>query len=246
MEQSINRVERAQRTGNRPTLRHTPNGTPLTHFSLYTFQLWRNASGELCEAAERHAITAWGQLAIQCCKHLHKGSRVHITGRLQTRRWDDPDAGEIRLRTEVIASEVVFLGGIQQSQLPPDYYLAEQEDQMPTADAREVASDERDAASTTTNPPICARRGTPSREERYRQTTLAPQAPPGQADIGATPHAEQRAARLGSGATEVLARTNVPAGPQPPSRVAIGRPPTLRACAKTRLLPLNDTLRGDG
>jgi single-strand DNA-binding protein len=145
MEQSINRVELLGRTGNRPTLRHTPNGTPVTQFSLYTNQLWRNAAGELCEAAERQAITAWGQLAIQCCNHLHKGSRVHITGRLQTRRWDDPDTGEVRLRTEIIASEVIFLGGIQTSQLPPDYDLPEQQDQMAGADGREVPIDERDA-----------------------------------------------------------------------------------------------------
>jgi single-stranded DNA-binding protein len=58
--------------------------------------------------------------AIQCCTHLHKGSRVHITGRLQTGRWADPDTGDVRLRTEIIASEVIFLG-IQQSNLPPAY-----------------------------------------------------------------------------------------------------------------------------
>jgi single-strand DNA-binding protein len=121
MEQSINRVELLGRTGNRPTLRRTPNDTPLTQFSLYTNQLWRNAGGELCEAAERHSVTAWGQLAIQCCNHLHKGSRVHITGRIQTRRWTDPDTGDVRLRTEIIASEVIFLGGIQQSNLLPAY-----------------------------------------------------------------------------------------------------------------------------
>jgi single stranded DNA-binding protein len=114
---------------------------------LCTNQLWRNGSGELCEAAERHAITAWGQLAIQCCNHLHKGSRVHVTGRLQTRRWDDGDTYEVRLRTEIIASEVIFLGGIQQSQLPPDYYLSEQEEQVSAADGSEVPCGERDATS---------------------------------------------------------------------------------------------------
>src|SRR4051812_236694 len=51
----------------------TPDG-PVTQFSLYTNQLWRNAGGELCEAAERHSITAWGQLAIQCCNHLQIGT----------------------------------------------------------------------------------------------------------------------------------------------------------------------------
>ena len=29
--------------------------------------------------------------------------------------------GDVRLRTEIIASEVIFLGGIQQSNLPPAY-----------------------------------------------------------------------------------------------------------------------------
>ena len=47
--------------------------------------------------------------------------RVHITVRLQTRRWADPNTGDVRLRTEIIASEVIFLGGIQQSILPPAY-----------------------------------------------------------------------------------------------------------------------------
>ena len=46
---------------------------------------------------------------------------MHSTGRLQTRRWADPDTGDVRLRTEIIASEVIFLGGIQQSNLPPAY-----------------------------------------------------------------------------------------------------------------------------
>jgi single-strand DNA-binding protein len=127
MESSINRVELLGRTGNRPTLRQTPSGTPLTQFSLYTNQMWRNSSGELCEAAERHAITTWGQLAMACCNHLHKGSRVYISGRLQTRRWDDADSGEIRQRTEIIATEVIFLGGIQQSNLPPDYFIPERD-----------------------------------------------------------------------------------------------------------------------
>src|SRR3712207_2750985 len=114
MEQSINRVELLGRTGNQPTLRHTPSGTPVTQFSLYTNQLWRNARGVLGKAGERHSITAGGQVATQCGNHLHKGSGVHTPGRLQTRRWEDAESGEVRLRTEIVASEVIFLGGIQQ------------------------------------------------------------------------------------------------------------------------------------
>jgi single-strand DNA-binding protein len=137
MEASVNRVELLGRTGNQPTLRQTPSGTPLTQFSVYTHQIWRNAADQLCEATERHTVTAWGQLAIQCINHLHKGSRVYVTGRLQTHRWEDPDTGEQRQRTEVVAAEVIFLNGIQQSKLPPDYGLPEPD----VADAA-VAADE--------------------------------------------------------------------------------------------------------
>jgi single-strand DNA-binding protein len=125
MEASVNRVELLGRTGNQPTLRQTPSGTPLIRFSLYTHQIWRNAADQLCEATERHTVTAWGQLAIQCINHLHKGSRVYVSGRLQTHRWEDPDTGEQRQRTEIVAAEVIFLNGIQQSKLPPDYGLPE-------------------------------------------------------------------------------------------------------------------------
>jgi len=118
-----------------------------TQFSLYTNQLWRNSSGELCEAAERHAIIAWGQLAIQCCNHLHKGSRVYVSGRLQTRRWDDADTGDLRLRTEVIASEVIFLGGIQQSTLPPDYFIPERDGMALNTDENTAHGAEEVAAS---------------------------------------------------------------------------------------------------
>jgi single-stranded DNA-binding protein len=64
MEASVNRVELLGRTGNQLTLRQTHSGIPLTQSSLYTHQIWRNAVDQLCEATERHTITAWGQLAM--------------------------------------------------------------------------------------------------------------------------------------------------------------------------------------
>ena len=147
MEQSINRVELLGRTGNQPTLRQTPSGTPVTQFSLYTHQIWRNAADQLCEAAERHTVTAWGQLAIQCVNHLHKGSRAYVTGRLQTHRWDDPNTGEVRLRTEIVAAEVIFLNGIQQSRLPPDYGMPEVSAAGETDDAGDLGEEPPAAAA---------------------------------------------------------------------------------------------------
>jgi single-strand DNA-binding protein len=53
-------------------------------------------------------VVAWGNLAEVCNQYLHKGSRVYIEGRLQTRSWDDPE-GQRHSRTEVVANEMVML-----------------------------------------------------------------------------------------------------------------------------------------
>ena len=55
------------------------------------------------------------------------------------------DTGEIRQRTEVIASEVIFLGGIQQSSLPPDYFIPEGDGLSLNADDDTADRAEQDA-----------------------------------------------------------------------------------------------------
>ena len=45
-----------------------------------------------------------------CGKYLSKGRQVYVEGRLQTRSWEDPQGGQKRYTTEVIASTVKFLG----------------------------------------------------------------------------------------------------------------------------------------
>jgi single-strand DNA-binding protein len=42
---------------------------------------------------------------------LKKGGKVYIEGRLTTRSWDDKDSGQKRYMTEVVANDLVLLGG---------------------------------------------------------------------------------------------------------------------------------------
>jgi single-strand DNA-binding protein len=42
---------------------------------------------------------------------LKKGGKVYIEGRLQTRSWDDKTSGQKKYMTEVVASDLVLLGG---------------------------------------------------------------------------------------------------------------------------------------
>ncbi|HEY8430090.1 MAG TPA: single-stranded DNA-binding protein, partial [Sandaracinaceae bacterium] len=43
-------------------------------------------------------------------KYLSKGQTVYVEGRLQTRSWEDKD-GNKRYKTEIVANELLFLGG---------------------------------------------------------------------------------------------------------------------------------------
>ena len=62
------------------------------------------------ENTEWVSIVAWDKLAEICEKYLEKGSLVRITGKMQTRSWED-QSGNKRYTTEIIAREMDMLGG---------------------------------------------------------------------------------------------------------------------------------------
>jgi single-strand DNA-binding protein len=68
-----------------------------------------SADGERHEETEWFNVVAWGNLAEICSQYLHKGKRVYIEGRLQTRRWEDAD-GKKQFTTELVAKEMIILG----------------------------------------------------------------------------------------------------------------------------------------
>jgi len=91
-----------------PETRTTPNGTPVTTFSVATNFTWTDQSGTKQERAEFHNVVAWRKLAEICSQYLHKGSKIYIEGRIQTRSWDD-QTGNKRYMTEIIAENMIML-----------------------------------------------------------------------------------------------------------------------------------------
>lgn len=89
-------------------MRHTPNGRPVTSFSIATSRTWTSSEGERHEETEWFNVVAWGALAEICHKRLSKGQRVYVEGRLQTRSWEDGQ-GRKHFRTEVVAHEMIAL-----------------------------------------------------------------------------------------------------------------------------------------
>ena len=89
-------------------MRSTTTGQNVCSFSVATNRVWKNQAGEKQEQADYHNIVAWGRLAELVSQYLGKGRKVYVEGRLQTRDWEGQD-GVKRYRTEIVASDVVFL-----------------------------------------------------------------------------------------------------------------------------------------
>lgn len=106
----INKVILVGRLGSDPEVRYTPDGTAVANFSIATSDEWTDKdTGERKERTEWHRIVAWRRLGEICGEYLSKGRQVYVEGKLQTRSWEKD--GVTRYSTEIVASDVQFLGG---------------------------------------------------------------------------------------------------------------------------------------
>ena len=107
MSRTINRVELLGRVGSDPELRQTQNGKAVVQLRLATDRRSRDESGE--SQTDWHTVVCWDKQAEAVAQYVQKGERVYVAGRLNHHTWET-DSGERRSRTEVHASEVIFLG----------------------------------------------------------------------------------------------------------------------------------------
>jgi len=103
--------------GRDPEMRYTPDGTPVTTFSVATNRKWTNQDGSQGEETIWFRVSAWRKLAEVCNQYLSKGRQVFVEGRLRP----DPNTGGPRVYTrqdgtagasfEIVADTVKFIGG---------------------------------------------------------------------------------------------------------------------------------------
>ncbi len=105
---SLNKVTIIGNIGNEPEMRFTPNGKPVTSFSVATNWVYTTPDGERRQETEWFNVVAWNRLAEQCNQFLAKGRLVYAEGRIHTRNWEGQD-GQQHSRIEVIANRVIFL-----------------------------------------------------------------------------------------------------------------------------------------
>ena len=108
---SVNKVILVGNLGKDPEVKFTPQGTPVAKITLATNERFKGKDGQWQDRTEWHNVVLWQRLAEIAGEYLKKGGKVYIEGRLQTRSWDDKQSGQKKYMTEVVANDLVLLGG---------------------------------------------------------------------------------------------------------------------------------------
>ncbi|MDP4163247.1 MAG: single-stranded DNA-binding protein [Bacillota bacterium] len=104
----INQVTLVGRLTRDPELKMTTEGTPVTNVILAVNRHYRNHNGEI-EADFVHC-TLWKKAAENTVQYCRKGSVLGITGKIQTRNYENSEGKKVYV-TEVVAETVRFLSG---------------------------------------------------------------------------------------------------------------------------------------
>jgi single-strand DNA-binding protein len=104
---NLNRIEVIGNLTRDPELRMTPSNQSVTSFAVATNRRYKDSSGNWVDSpAEFHDVVVWGTLGERCNQVLHKGERIYVSGRLQTRSWEAPD-GQKKYKTEIVADTIL-------------------------------------------------------------------------------------------------------------------------------------------
>ena len=107
-ERSVNKAILVGRLGGDAETRYTQGGTPVSRFSLAMNRQWRDAERQVHEETDWIYVVLWKNENL--ATYLTKGAKLYVEGRIQTRSYDDNE-GVKRYVTEVVADNIVLLGG---------------------------------------------------------------------------------------------------------------------------------------
>lgn len=108
MSRTLNKVMLIGNVGKDPELKHTPSGIPVISFRLATSESWKDRDGNLREHTDWHTVVAWRGLAEVIHKLVHKGCRIYIEGKIQTRTFEDKNFNK-RHVVEILADNMLLL-----------------------------------------------------------------------------------------------------------------------------------------
>ncbi len=111
MSRSLNKVLLIGNVGVDPIMKKTPGGIPVISFRMATSQTWKDRGGNLREQTDWHTVIAWRGLAEIVEKIIHKGARIFVEGRLQSRVVEDKVSQRQRQIVEILADNILLLEG---------------------------------------------------------------------------------------------------------------------------------------
>jgi single-strand DNA-binding protein len=121
MSRSLNKVQLIGNVGQEPDVRFTQDGRPIANLSIATSDTWTDKQGQKQEITEWHRVVAFGKLAEIIQQYVHKGSKLFIEGKLQTRKWTD-NQGMDKYTTEIVINgfdgQMIMLDGRDSYQTP--------------------------------------------------------------------------------------------------------------------------------
>jgi single-strand DNA-binding protein len=106
---SVNKVTLIGNLGRDAEAKFTPSGVSVTRFSVATTRSWKDQqTNEWKEETNWTNVVLWRQENL--AQYLTKGKQVYVEGRLRTHSYDDKEGKKV-YATEVVADEVILLGG---------------------------------------------------------------------------------------------------------------------------------------
>lgn len=108
MANDLNQCNFIGRLGNDPETRFLPNGDAVTNISLAVGESWKDQQGQKQERTEWVRVVAFRKLGEIMGQYLKKGSKVFISGKFKTRKWQD-QSGNDRYSTEIVADNMQML-----------------------------------------------------------------------------------------------------------------------------------------
>jgi len=111
---SVNKVILIGNLGKDPEVRTMQDGKKVANITLATSESWKDKNtGAKKESTEWHRVVIFGALADIAERYLKKGSKVYVSGQLQTRSWKDTNGAD-KYTTEVVlqgfGGELTMLG----------------------------------------------------------------------------------------------------------------------------------------
>ena len=116
MNGTLNKVMLIGHLGEEVKMHYFDGGNCIGRFQLATNEVYINkTTNEKITSTEWHNLVVRNKAAELCEKHLSKGDKIYVEGRIKSRQWQAED-GSTKHTTEIQVTEFTFLSTKKESE----------------------------------------------------------------------------------------------------------------------------------